>query len=180
MTAWYNENDDFTADWLEKIIAAGLIAPGVVDRRDIRDVRAGDLDGFHQCHFFAGIGGWSYALRLAGFPDTRPVWTGSCPCQPFSQAGQLERFADERHLWPTWVRLIAERRPPKVFGEQVASATEWLRLVRGDLEAVGYAVGNPDRSRERGCGPPSGPILVRGRRRRRGITRTDRSARTCR
>ena len=26
--------------------------------------------------------------RMAGWPDERPVWTGSCPCQPFSAAGR--------------------------------------------------------------------------------------------
>jgi DNA (cytosine-5)-methyltransferase 1 len=67
------------------------------------------LRGFTQCHFFAGIGVWSYALRLAGWPDDRPVWTGSCPCQPFSAAGKGAGFADERHLWPAWHHLIRER-----------------------------------------------------------------------
>ena len=28
------------------------------------------------------------ALRAAGWRDDRPVWTGSCPCQPFSAAGK--------------------------------------------------------------------------------------------
>jgi len=141
MSAYYNEIDPYAAQWLRNLIAAGHIAPGDVDERDIRDVRPGDLDGYTQRHFFAGIGGWSYALRLAGWPDDRPVWTGSCPCQPFSLAGKQRGFADERHLWPVWYRLIKERRPAKVFGEQVASAAEWLRLVRSDLEALGYAVG---------------------------------------
>jgi DNA (cytosine-5)-methyltransferase 1 len=139
--AYYNENDPFAAEWLRNLITAGLIADGEVDERSILDVRPGDLAGFQQCHFFAGIGGWSYALRLAGWPDDRPVWTGSCPCQPFSAAGKRKGFADDRHLWPDWQRLIAELRPAVVFGEQVASAAQWLRLVRGDLEALGYAVG---------------------------------------
>lgn len=141
--AYYNENDPFAAAWLRELIAAGAIAPGHVDERDIRDVRPSDLEGFTQCHFFAGIGVWSYALRQAGWPDDRPVWTGSCPCQPFSAAGRQSGFADERHLWPSFHWLISECRPAAVLGEQVASkaAEPWLDLVQADLEALGYAVG---------------------------------------
>ncbi|MBS4048142.1 MAG: DNA cytosine methyltransferase [Alphaproteobacteria bacterium] len=141
MTAWYNEIDPYAAQWLRNLIAAGHIAPGEVDERSITEVQPDDLKGFTQCHFFAGVGIWSLALRMAGWPDGRPVWTGSCPCQPFSVAGKQKGFTDERHLWPVWQRLIAERRPPVVFGEQVAAASQWLGLVRGDLEAMGYAVG---------------------------------------
>jgi DNA (cytosine-5)-methyltransferase 1 len=146
MTAFYSENDPFMADWLERLIAAGRIAAGVVDDRSITDVRAEDLAGYSQCHFFAGIGGWAYALRLAGWPDDRPVWTGSVPCQPLSGAGQRKGHADQRHLWPAFYRLIAECAPAVVFGEQVASADgrEWLAGVRADLERVGYAVGAAD------------------------------------
>ena len=141
MTAYYNEIDPYAAQWLRNLIEAGHIAPGEVDTRSIVDVRPDELAGFEQCHFFAGLGGWSGAIRLAGVADTVPLWTGSCPCQPFSLAGKQKGFADERHLWPIWRELIRERRPAKVFGEQVASATEWLGLVRSDLEAMGYAVG---------------------------------------
>jgi DNA (cytosine-5)-methyltransferase 1 len=141
MSAYYNEIDPYAAQWLRNLIAAGHIAPGDVDERSIVEVQADDLRGYTQCHFFAGIGGWSYALRLAGWSDDRPVWTGSCPCQPFSLAGKQRGFDDERHLWPVWYGLIKERRPAKVFGEQVASAADWLRLVRSDMEALGYAVG---------------------------------------
>ena len=141
MTAYYNEIDPYAAQWLRNLIAAGLIPAGEVDERSIVDLAADDLRGFTQCHFFAGIGGWSYALRQAGWPDSRPVWTGSCPCQPFSAAGKQKGFADDRHLWPAFRSLIEVGRPPVVFGEQVASATAWLGLVRGDLEALGYAVG---------------------------------------
>lgn len=146
MAAYYNEIDAGAAQWLRNLIAAGLIAPGDVDERSISDVRADDLVGYSQCHFFAGIGGWSYALRLAGWPDDRPVWTGSCPCQPFSSAGRGGGFADERHLWPEFFRLIRERRPEQTFGEQVGSALgrSWLSAVRVDLESVGYAVGAAD------------------------------------
>lgn len=144
MTAYYNEFDPFAAQWLRQLISAGHIAPGDVDERSIEDVRPDDLRPYTQCHFFAGIGGWSYALRLAGWPDDRPVWTGSCPCQPFSSAGRQKGKADDRHLWPVWFRLIQECRPATVFGEQVASAIAhgWLDDVYQGLEAEGYAVGS--------------------------------------
>lgn len=141
--AYYNEIDPFAAQWLRNLIAAGHIAPGEVDERSIEDVTPDDLRGFTQCHFFAGIGAWSHSLRLAGWPDDRPVWTGSCPCQPFSAAGKGDGFADERHLWPHFFHLISERRPQHVFGEQVASgnANVWFDLVQADLEGMGYAFG---------------------------------------
>jgi DNA (cytosine-5)-methyltransferase 1 len=140
---YYNEFDSYAADWLRNLIAAGHIAPGEVDTRSIEDVHPSDLQGFTQCHFFAGIGVWSLALRRAGWPDDRPVWTGSCPCQPFSAAGQGAGFADERHLWPHFFHLIGERRPAAVLGEQVASkdANPWIDLVQDDLEGLGYRVG---------------------------------------
>lgn len=118
---YYNEHDPRAAAWLRVLIEEGAIAPGEVDERDIQDVRATDLAGYRQCHFFAGIGGWSLALRLAGVSDDEPLWTGSCPCQPFSGAGNGMAETDERHLWPDFRNLIGQCRPPIVFGEQVAS-----------------------------------------------------------
>ena len=144
--AYYNEIDPYAAQWLRNLIEAGHIAPGVVDERDIRDIAPDELAGFTQCHFFAGIGGWSLALRIAGWPDDRPVWTASCPCQPFSAAGRGGGFADERHLWPHTHWLIRQCRPDVVFGEQVASkdGLAWLDLVQADLEGEGYAFGAAD------------------------------------
>jgi DNA (cytosine-5)-methyltransferase 1 len=143
VTAFYNEIDLYAAAWLRNLIAAGHIAPGVVDTRSIEDIEPRELNRYTQCHFFAGVGVWSYALRLAGWPDSRPVWTGSCPCQPFSAAGKGAGFSDERHLWPAWHHLVSQCRPAVVFGEQVASsdAGPWLDLVQDDLEGVGYAFG---------------------------------------
>lgn len=141
MSAYYNEIDRFNCDWLSNLMDANLITPGKIDDRSIVDVRFDEVAGFERAHFFAGIGGWELALNLAGW--TGPVWTGSCPCQPFSRAGKRLGAADERHLWPDWFGLISQSRPPVVFGEQVARAIgfSWLDAVAHDLEGEGYAVG---------------------------------------
>jgi DNA (cytosine-5)-methyltransferase 1 len=146
LTAYYNEFDPFAAQWLRELIKAGAIAPGEVDGRSIVDVQPDDLKGFTQCHFFAGIGVWSHALRSAGWSDDRPVWTGSPPCQPFSSAGKRKGFEDERHLWPVFYDLLRECRPANFFGEQVASkdALAWLDPVYTDMERAGYAFGAVD------------------------------------
>lgn len=161
--AYYNEHDPKAAAWLRELIKGGHICPGEVDERSICDVSPDDLMGFAQCHFFAGIGGWSLALRLAGVPDDFPVWTGSCPCQPFSAAGKQLGTADDRHLWPAFYRLIEARRPALILGEQVASAavigraassakrgpveqpeSVWIDGVFSDLESAQYACAASD------------------------------------
>ena len=144
--AYYNENDKKTAAWLRELIKGGHISDGEVDERDIRDVLPADLRGFDRCHFFAGIGIWDYALNNAGWESDRQVWTGSCPCQPFSAAGKGDGFDDERHLWPDWFHLINVCRPDTLFGEQVSSknGTSWLELVYSDLEGIGYTAGALD------------------------------------
>ena len=143
MSAYYNEIDPYAAQWLRNLIDKGLIAPGVVDERSIEDVKPDELMGYTQCHFFAGIGVWSLALRRAGWPDNRPIWTGSCPCQPFSAAGAQAGFEDARHLWPSLAWLIKQCGPSVVAGEQVASKSvePWIDLVHADLEALDYAFG---------------------------------------
>jgi DNA (cytosine-5)-methyltransferase 1 len=142
VSAYYNEHDPKAAAWLRELIRAGLIAPGEVDERSICDVRADELMGYTQFHSFAGIGGWSYALRLAGWPDDEPVWTGSCPCQPHSGAASERKrgFNDPRDLWPRWFRLIGECGPRTVFGEQVDDSVAWIDRMYTDMEGAGFAV----------------------------------------
>ena len=182
---YYNEYDPYAATWLRELIAYGAIPNGHVDTRSIRDVQPSDLSGYTQCHFFAGIGGWPYALRLANWDPARPVWTGSCPCQPFSVAGKGLGTKDERHLWPEMFRLIRECRPATVFGEQVASKAgrEWLSGVFTDLEGVGYAAAGADL-----CAAGVGAPHIRQRlwwvaqsrfeQARRGVCRSDESTAT--
>jgi len=138
ITTYFNEIDPFASQWL-----GNLFPQSVIDTRSIVDVQPEDLLGFERCHFFGGIGGWEYALHLAGWPAGKPVWTGSCPCQPYSQAGKQKGDEDPRNLWPEFRRLVSECRPSVVFGEQVSSAIGhgWLDGVFGDLEAEGYACG---------------------------------------
>lgn len=163
MSTYYNDNDPSAAAWLRELMADGLIPEGEVDERSILDVEPADIAGFRQCHFFAGIGGWAYALRLAGWPDDRSVWTGSPPCQPFSVAGLNLGRDDPRHLAPHFLDLVTACRPPVIFGEQVASAAvfgkvaggagrraaaepewAWLDDVSAHLEAAHYAFGASD------------------------------------
>ncbi len=140
MTAFYSEIDPGKAQWLRNLIAADVIAPGVVDERDLRDLRPDDLAGYQQVHCFAGVGTWSYALRIAGWPDDRPVWTASWPCQPHSAAAAERRkgFSDKRDLWPVWFNLFEVRRPGVVFGEQVDDRAAWIARAKADMEAAGH------------------------------------------
>ena len=163
MAVYYNDADPAACAWLRELIAAGLLPAGEVDGRSILEVTPSDLRGFAHCHFFAGIGGWPYALRLAGVAGDLSVWTGSPPCQPFSQAGQRKGQDDDRHLAPAFLRLVEACRPELVFGEQVASAAvlgpvggaartaaagaagwAWFDAVADALEAASYAVAAAD------------------------------------
>ena len=143
---FYNEFDRHKAAWLRELANSGEITNGDVDERSIKDLRADDVAGYNRAHFFAGIGVWDYAMRLAGWPVSWPVWSASCPCQPFSSAGRRKGTEDDRHLWPWLMGLIAERHPNVVIGEQVSSpdGLAWFDIVRTDLEAEGYACGSLD------------------------------------
>lgn len=141
MASYYNEVDAFCCAWLSNLMDAGLITAGKIDDRSIHDVRPDDVAGFQRAHFFAGIGGWDRALSLAGWSSQ--VWTGSCPCPPFSSAARGRRagFDDPRDLWPTWRSLITATRPRVVFGEQVAHGSGWIDRASDDLEAMDYKIG---------------------------------------
>ena len=134
---YYNDFDPGAVAWTNELMKAGLIPPGRVDGRSILDVAATDLAGFRRCHFFSGICGWAEALRLAGWPDNIPVFTGSPPCQPFSAAGKRGGRDDARHLGPRFVELVRAARPPVLFGEQVASADAIGRAAKPGKRGAG-------------------------------------------
>lgn len=145
MPAYYNENNAKACHILRHMIKTGVIADGVVDDRSIELVEASDLKGFTQCHFFAGGGFWSIAARWGGWHDDRPIWTASCPCQPFSNAGRRQGTSDKRHLWPHLFRIVRAARlagfgPPVIMGEQVTGQAgyDWFHGIRTDLETEGY------------------------------------------
>lgn len=139
MATYYNENDPYKVVWLKNLIRMGMIPAGEVDDRSIEDVRPSDLIGFRQCHFFAGIGGWAFALRLAEWPEEWEVWTASCPCQFKSSAARGANNAPD--LWPPFFRLFVARSPHVLFGEQVANASSWFDGVCDDLEGLDYDIG---------------------------------------
>ena len=144
--AYYNEIDPYAVQWLKNLIKAGQIMDGEVDDRPIQNVEPKDLEGFTRLHFFAGIGGWDYALQIAEWPENRPVVTGSCPCQSLSSAGKRRGASDERHLWPEFFRIINGIQPQYIFGEQVASplGRNWLSAVQLDLGSISYVLGATD------------------------------------
>lgn len=137
---FYNDIDPAACAWIRELITFGLIPDGVVDERSITEINPDELHQYKQCHFFAGVSGWPLALSLAGVSPDEPLWSMSCPCQPFSVAGKGKGTADERHLWPAALELIRACKPPIVYGEQTASkdARAWLAGVFADLEELGY------------------------------------------
>ena len=78
----YTDNDPACCRWIGELMADGLIPTGEILEKDIQEVTAADLAGVRTLHAFAGIAGWAWALRLAGWPADRDCWTVSCPCFP--------------------------------------------------------------------------------------------------
>jgi DNA (cytosine-5)-methyltransferase 1 len=142
--AVYNEIEPFLAKWLDNLISYNHIADGHIVCKSIKEIDTTIFKDYNQAHFFAGVGGWSYALRLVGWPDDRKVWTISCPCPPWSRARinnlDFDKTRDERDLWPVVMPIIKQHMPSEIYGEQVAGkkVQEWILRTRKDLESIGY------------------------------------------
>ena len=77
MTVWFNDIDPFVCAWLRE-----LFPEAVVDERDFREIDDDEFTRHNRAHWFAGIGGWEYALRLAGWPEDRPRRAARPPRHP--------------------------------------------------------------------------------------------------
>lgn len=150
---FYNDFDADVCAWIQGLIDEGLIPPGVVDQRSIADIQPSELSQYVQCHFFAGICGWPLALQLVGWPPDKPVGTGSCPCQPFSDAGKGEGVNDERHLWPAFFKLIVECRK---LGQR------WTDIIFGEQVASSKVIGPSSKSSKRKAGTETQPVWIDG------------------
>ncbi len=65
---------------------------------------------------------------------------GGFPCQPHSVAGKRKGAADDRNLWPEFIRVIRETKPRYVLAENVPGIiTTYLDTVLSDLEGENYA-----------------------------------------
>lgn len=115
MKVYYNEIEPSAILWLQAAMAEGAISKGVIDTRSIEDVRPDELIGYDRCHFFAGIGGWEIAIKIAesrGWKQQGTLWTGSCPCfvagtriltsggyVPIENVKVGDRVLTHRNLW---------------------------------------------------------------------------------
>ena len=74
MTAYYNENDPFAAQWLRNLIREGLIADGQVDDRSIADLGPETSTGRSRprLHLCGGA-----ACPVSCGPALRARWTAS-------------------------------------------------------------------------------------------------------
>ncbi len=140
MTHYYNEHNAYRAAVLRERMEEGLLPKGVVDERDIETVPDEYFIGYTQIHLFAGIGGFPFGLRLAGFPEDRRIVTGGFPCQDISNAGKRAGITGARSgLWRQMVRCVRVVRPEFVFVENVAALLcRGMGDVLGDLAEIGY------------------------------------------
>ncbi len=110
--------------------------------------------------------------------DPPPVWTDLCtfeglpwrgkvdlvtaglPCQPYSVAGQGKGDADERALWPHFVRIVKEAQPSAVFLENVPKFLRFLGPVWGELRDMGFELAPPLLSTAAEYGAPHNRLRV--------------------
>lgn len=116
---------------------------GIVDGRDIREIRPEDIEGIAQAHFFAGIGGFPLGLGWGGLGPRFPIWTAGDPCQGNSNAGSVHKRRHE-DVAIYFLGLVGANRPRFVLRENPSSERpdalwRWDSF-RSRLESLGYSV----------------------------------------
>lgn len=141
MTTYHNEIDKSCVSVLSKHFPSST-----VDDRSIADVKPSDLASFTQCHFFAGIGGFSAGFERAGVDPNLNIWTGGFPCQDLSIAGKRAGLSGERSgLFFEFIRLIDGARPDWVIIENVpgllsSNKGKDIQIVIDEITKIGYTV----------------------------------------
>jgi DNA (cytosine-5)-methyltransferase 1 len=93
-----------------------------VDRRSVKEVRGQQI--------------------LEACDGDLDVLDGSPPCQPFSTMGKRAGSADERDMFPEYIRLVGEARPRAFVCENVPglkSHPRYLAWILSSLREAGYA-----------------------------------------
>jgi len=79
-----------------------------------------------------------YDVTASDLPSADAI-VGGFPCQPFSVAGKRKGAADDRYLWPEFMRLIAEKKPRLVVIENVSGLKDsQLDSILSALGSEGY------------------------------------------
>jgi DNA (cytosine-5)-methyltransferase 1 len=110
-----------------------------------RTVSFSEIDRFASDRLAQRFPGVPNLGDLHGITHVPPatLWAGGFPCQPVSVAGRKQAQDDERWLWPAWVGLIRQFRPPYLLLENVRNLLavndgSAFGDVLGDLAASGY------------------------------------------
>ena len=80
------------------------------------------------------------SLAPTRFVPDCDIITAGYPCQPFSIAGKRKGEADDRHIWPFILKIVAQKRPTFcVFENVYGHLNMGLDKVLFDLEAQNYS-----------------------------------------
>ncbi len=69
--------------------------------------------------------------------------TAGLPCQPYSHIGRKLGHADERALWPEFIRIVRECEPGIVFLENVRAYLKYFGPVWEHLRELGFVCAPP-------------------------------------
>jgi len=99
---------------------------------------------------------WDDLLSFDGRPwrGCVDVVASGLPCQPYSLAGKQKGHADERALWPEFVRIVGECEPTIVFLENVPPFLKHFEPVYDELLRMDFVFARPLRTSAAARGAP--------------------------